>query len=426
MMAQAGSGKARAVRWILLLGLAFGLRVAAAFAVQWYADRNKTPCVFGDTAIYRDLAAALVEGRPYRVDQWDVPHVALRTPGYPAFLALCRLLFGPGLLPARIVQALLGTLSVGLVGLLATCFASEDRRGSTAWWAACLAALDPYLIVLSALALSEALFLPLMMGSLWAITATWPARREDWGKTEAADKPVRLAALAGLLMGLAVLTRPSWLAYVAALLVIRVVCGGRGELRRSLRISGVMALVFGLVMLPWWVRNGSELGRFVPTALWVGASLYDGISPTADGSSEMSFLDAPDVRALSEVEQDRELRSRSLAFARSHPGRVLELAWIKAGRFWSPWPNAASLTSPLVAVVSMAATLPVFALVGWGAWLRRGDPRTWAVLLGTLVVFFGLHLVFVSSVRYRAPGMAPAAVLAGVSLARMKWVTGDG
>ncbi len=109
----------RAAPWTLVLGVALGLRVVAAVVVWWYVRGKGTPCVFADTAIYRELARTIVAGEPYAVFQWGVPHYALRTPGYPLFLAACRVAFGDKLLAARLVQAILGTVAVGLVGKLA-------------------------------------------------------------------------------------------------------------------------------------------------------------------------------------------------------------------------------------------------------------------------------------------------------------------
>ena len=44
--------------------------------------------------------------------------MAVRTPGYPLFLAVCQSIFGESPLAARLVQAALGTASVWLVYLL--------------------------------------------------------------------------------------------------------------------------------------------------------------------------------------------------------------------------------------------------------------------------------------------------------------------
>ena len=106
------------------------------------------------------------------------------------------------------------------------------------------------------------------------------------------------------------------------------------------------AILAGLVlaMAPWWVRNARVTGHFVPTTLQVGASLYDGLSPTATGASRMDFV-APMTEAerrhpaaaggrLSdgfEYRLDRRMGSEALTWAWAHPGRVAELAAIKLG-----------------------------------------------------------------------------------------------
>ena len=81
----------------------------------------------------------------------------------------------------------------------------------------------------------------------------------------------------------------------------------------------------------------------------MGASLYDGLNPGATGASDMSFRDTPEFRTLAELDQDATLTRRALDFARSNPLRVLELALIKLGRYWSPWPNAEDYRSPWLA-----------------------------------------------------------------------------
>ena len=404
---------------MILLAVALGLRVGAAGVVTWYAARVGKPCVFGDTAIYVALARTIAEGTTYQVSQWGVPHYALRTPGYPLFLAACRAAFGPGLLAVRLAQAVLGVVAVWGVARLTRAVAGDGRPARRALG---LAAVEPYVVAMAALVLSEGVFVPLMVLGLWGLATLWRVGPEDPPR-----RPILVAGLTGVVMGGAILARPSWALFVPWILLVGVIGTERSRRPRALRDAAMVAIGVALVMTPWWVRNARVVGRFVPTACWVGASLYDGISPAADGSSAMEFVNAPDVRALGEVEQDRTFRDRALAFARQRPGRVVHLAAIKLGRFWSPWPNADTLRNPGVAVASALVTVPVFALIAVGAWDRRRDLRALALLGGPLLYFCGLHLVFVSSIRYRVPGLVPALGLAGFGWVRLEaWVRGPG
>jgi hypothetical protein len=392
---------------ILIAGL--GLRVVAAFVIQGYAERLGKPCLFGDTTIYWELARAIRAGRPFAVDQWGVPHHALRTPGYPAFLAACQAVFGERFLPVRLVQAVLGTLGVYFVYRLV------DRAlpgRNAALIAAGLAAVEPYGIGLGELILSEGLFVPLMLAGLWGLATLWPARAEPGPRHR-----VAVAIGTGIVHGAAVLVRPSWLLMVPLLLAAWVVLDRR---KVALRDAAIVAVAAAAVMAPWWVRNYRAFGRFVPTALWVGASLYDGLSPNATGASDMEFLKEPDVVGLDEATQDATLRRRAVDFALAHPGRALGLAAIKVGRFWSPWPNAETLRSVPAAVASAVVTLPIFGLVAIGIWACRRDGRALVLLAGPLVYFMILHMIFVSSIRYRIPGMLPALGLAAVGWRRLR------
>jgi 4-amino-4-deoxy-L-arabinose transferase-like glycosyltransferase len=412
-----------------VLEWALGLRVLAAVVVQWYlqhADRGAL-CLFPDTTNYWLLAETIREGRTYEVLEWgDIPHFALRTPGYPLFLAACQVAFGTRVLPIRLVQAAVGAASVWLVYRLTARVAPPRRAWRGSGWtvplaAAALAAVDPFVVGTTVLLLSEAVFLPLMLLSLWGLAVLWRGEGEEGRRPRA-----WLGALGtGAAAGAAVLVRPSWLLFVPAMLLAWVAAGGRGRRLEALRLATLAALAAAAVLAPWWIRNARVYGRFVPTALWTGASLYDGLNPQATGASDMiAFLTAPDIWPLGEEEQDAELLRRALAFARAHPRRVLELAAIKAARYWSPWPNAEGVSRrmPALAVASALYNVPLLAAIAVGAWDRRRDGRALVVLAGPIVYFAALHMVFASSMRYRIPALGPALGLAALGC----WRVGPG
>jgi 4-amino-4-deoxy-L-arabinose transferase-like glycosyltransferase len=444
--------------WVLL-EVALFLRVLAAEAVEWHIQRGSSVrlCLFPDTNIYWELARTIRAGAPYQIVDWgDIPHFAKRTPGYPIVLAVCQALFGERTLPVRLVQAVLGTCCVYLVYRLSQELLPWDRQAQpaepdlkrdaageavalagparsaainghrAALVAAALAALNPYYIFMSAILLSEAVFAPLLLAALLALAVLWPRplRASEGGpggqQDRAAKRPLTglyatlVSSGGGACAGMALLVRPSWVLFLPVALAAWVLASlraGRGWV--AARNAALWLLGVVIVMVPWWARNAQVYGRFVPTALWLGASLHDGLNPQATGKSDMSFLDDRDLWALDEEDQDAELSRRAVRFAIENPGRALALAVVKLGRFWSPWPNAEGFSNWPVTVAGAAVGLPLYGLLAAGAWNRRRDLRVWVISAGPVLYFCAVHLVFASSMRYRIPGEMPALALAG-------------
>ena len=77
-------------------------------------------------------------------------------------------------------------------------------------------------------------------------------------------------------------------------------------------------------------------------------------------------------------------------YARQHPARVVELAFIKLWRFWKPWPSAEEAATGRPKAVIALFSLVLFAGAAYGLWLSR---RRWIGVgfdLGAGAVFFRL------------------------------------
>ncbi len=407
---------------ILLVALVARLGVAAL----WH-HRTEGRFFFGDSETYWQLAQTIARGEEYRYAAEGFDAWVFRTPGYPLLLAPLFLAGGdqPALFWARIQTAVLGVLAVGGVWHL-----SRQLFGARAALAAGLAAaVYPGAVVTSALILTETPFSALMMLQF----CLWVAA----GRSTSRARAVGLGLGTGAAAGMAVLVRPSWLLFtpgaVALLWTILWLRGGRAGIdakacdgRRGCvacrePVVGVAVLAAMLVMLvPWWVRNWRVTGHFVPTTLQVGASLYDGISPEATGASDMAFVQqfvAKERRADGgeipfEVRLDRRMRRAAIEWAVQHPGRVAQLAVVKFFRMWNLWPNEPALSAWPVRLMVAGTYLPIMLLAAAGAW--RTFHLGWPYLLCWLpaAYFTWLHMIFVSSIRYRQPAMLALIVLA--------------
>jgi len=408
---------ARFALWSLILLVAVGARLGAG---AWWQSRmpDERRFTFPDSEGYWELGQTIAKGEPYQFGADDAR--IFRMPGYPLLLAVMFRAVGTDVSPmcGCALSALLGGAAVAA----AMWWARQLFDGGAALVAGLVVALYPGAVAMGAFILSEAPFCPLMILHLALWGAAWRAA--------APRQAVGLAFVAGVAAAAATLMRPSWLLFTPFALVIGLLCDKRRK--QQALIGLVMFTSLSLWLSPWWVRNALLTGHFVPTTLQFGASLYDGLNPQADGSSNMSYqapIEAEEragrgqPRAAGEsldfeYRLNARLRQESVDWALAHPLRTLQLAGIKFVRIWNVWPNEAQFRSwPLRLAVALTY-VPLLALGVCGAWKfsRWGWPYCLAWLPAVYITL--LHMTFVSSIRYREPAMMALAVLAA------GWLTG--
>ncbi len=405
----------RRLVWILF-AVALVLRIAAVFAVQYYLDEvaHRKYLIEGDADGYWQLAQRIVNGEPYQI--YTPPRAVLRMPGFPVILAGSIWAFGESLFAARLVLATIGAL--GCVGVYWLGERLVNQRVGLI--AGSLAAVSPIFVGFSAIELTETAFaVALVFGLIPFVGARTLTPNPSPGGRGELTRAITLGLLAGVLAGVGVYLRPSWLLFPP--LLAGWLCffpTPHCPLPTAPRFVTGLALIVGLFasLLPWAIRNQRVTGHFVLTTMWMGPSLYDGWSPEATGDSDMAFFDRENVLStMTEYEMDRHYRDRAWQFAAENPGPVLELAWIKTLRYWNPLPNAEQFRqSWLLKVVSVGWYLVVFIPAVIGTWACRRNLGLLAICGGPIVYFAALHLCFVSSVRYRLPGEYALLVLSAV------------
>ena len=310
-------------------------------------------------------------------------------PLYPYFLAGVNALLGT-LTAIKVVQALFGSLIVPAVFRIA-------RRVfgfRTAVAAAALAAFYPELIWYSAHFWCETLFLAL----LW------------WGieRVIAADEvsSTRMAAVAGVLFGLAVLTRET----VLYLLPLAALWLARPRAGRRLALASTLMAVALAVVLPWTVRNWIQFEAFIPVSTGGGLNLYQGNAPVSRGEVYNEYY-----ANEGKVEQYRWARSAGInAILSRQPGWIFE-------KIRDEGPKLAELDSltlihvrrrayaePSCAVyrgVAVIVLLPwvLIALGSVVALARAPVNRHTVLLVGVLAGYLLLHIATHGFSRYRLP-----------------------
>ena len=393
----------------VLLGLS--LRVA------WVTYVGTLP-LGGDPNWYYNVATNIAHGNGFVADHHrtlfdEHPIIGQPTaawpPAYPYVLATMWKVAGISVTSAKLLNAVLGALTIPFVYLLA-----RSIFGKPAGWLAAVAfAIFPNAIAWSSVLFPEELFMFVFVIALWILVDRAALRGNQW----------RAAVAFGLLTGAATLTRGEGVVLIPVGVLFWLT---RDGWRTSTRETALAALGLSAVVLPWTVRNWEVMHAAIPVSTSSGIALRIGHSPQSTGTTEAVNPPEP-VDGVSVWEQayypDTEVRSyraytsRSIVYALHHPRRELDLSryktyhlyrsdatslieWVKLG---TPTPiRSDALENGLWHLFDVSHYVLMFAAVASAVlWLRRDPGR---LLLANVILTWTLfHVLFSAEPRYHVP-----------------------
>lgn len=373
--------------WLLLVAISLAVRVLyTTVAVGWSTSPQAEAEGASDGVWYDAVARNVALGNGYSVVAGQP--TAVKPPGYPLFVAGVYWVFGTdGYAAVRVVQVILASL----VPLLAYRVGVEVFGETAARTGGLLAAVDPALTYLAPAFLSETLYIFLVSLALW-----WLARlRRRFSRG--------LVLMAGLLLGLATLTRANLVLLLPMLPLWAVLAFGRS--RR--RWVGVLLLaVVSLVVGSWTVRNYIALHSFVALSTHGGSAFWGGNNPYAEGDwveeSRTLRLASP-PSDIGEVEWDRAAYRLGVAWITDHPVDFTLLVAKKLVRFFdfdphSARPGVASLYR-LIGFFPYGLLFPVMVIGIVGETRNR---KAWLLYFVVLAAVLNA-LVFYGDPRMRSP-----------------------
>jgi 4-amino-4-deoxy-L-arabinose transferase-like glycosyltransferase len=362
----------------LLLLLIFLVAVGVRLWFAWPAITGARGFE-GDEKSYYSLALSLLESG--RLLHHGVP-TAYRLPLFPLMLAPFYAFFGPApFAPQPFIVILNASICLGVYLL-----GKELFNRQVGLLGAAISAADIYLIRPGAYLLAESLFVFLLLFGMLALERL--RRRQAW----------QWAVIAGLILGLDLLTKANWAPFLPFLMGW-IIYTGRAAIWRGLRNALIVVGIMGVFWSAWMVRNYVELGALIPFTTQGGIAYYGLYNDqTADLANWRTFGQWKGIpftgdRQLSELEADRKGRELALAWIRAHPMKAAGIMLMQVVNFWR-----AEHYSRYAALFWYG--LLIAAVIGYVLAIRQGNPglAIWVLLA---IVMTGLTMVSIGLPRFR-------------------------
>jgi len=419
-----------ALRAWIIIAAAGAIRLLHVFFTQRYNPLASDLQL--DAATYDRWARALAFGGD------TGPTTLMQAPLYPWLLSIIYRVFGPSPDVVRIVQALVGTASCGLIMLSARRF---FKSNGAALIAGLLAALYAPLIFYEGLLLPATLivFLNILFVAIMGV--------------ERRPRAPGLFA-SGAVLGIAgAANPPTLLLFPFALFHLYFAAPGANRApgreepaarpaRRFLKDSLVVALGLVVALTPVAARNALRTGEFIPVSTGAGPNFYIGNNQAANG-----FYQAPVYRGLSlggtpeeqsinmarvaSRESRRDLSPAEISrfwldagfdYIRENPRAWCSLLWKKFLFFWNGYEraNVENFHFHRRFPGVLALPLPVFGIIAplglLGMFLTRNRWKKLWLLYGGVAAYLLTALIFYVLARYRLPVVAFLLPFAGAAV----------
>jgi tetratricopeptide (TPR) repeat protein len=433
-------GTAERRSWFALA--VFGVALLVRLLHVWQMRRSPFfSLLMGDSRGYDEWAQRLAGG------EWLGHEVFYQAPLYPYLLGIIYAAAGRHLLLVRIVQALIGSASCGLLALAGARLFSRP----VGIVAGLMLALYAPAIFFDGLLQKSVLDVFFVCLALWLISRS----EETAGTAKTAEKKISrrsprsprffLYVALGLTMGGLALTRENALVFIVVILAWIVVNVERRTTNvERLKRAAWFLTGLALVLVPVAARNSYVGGGFFITTSQFGPNFYIGNNPDADGTyqslrfgrgaPEFERQDATELaeralgRRLTAAEVSGYWTDKALDFVTSRPGAWLSLMTRKVALLWNATEMVdtesqeahAEWSLPLrlggfVGHFGILVPLALFGIIV--TWPMRA--RIW-ILFAMTLAYAASVVVFYVFARYRYP-LVPLLILfaaAGVAGAR--------
>ncbi len=301
--------------WIIFL-VAFSLRLALLcahdFKLGWEGDGFPK----SDAKVYDIVAMNILDGRGFGIYLLGFKYSSISSPLYPLFLAFIYSFFGHSYMAVKIVQLVIGSLNAVLVYAIGKRLFTRRSVGVISgfifacylphmWW-------------------TSALMRELFSTFMFALAYLTMIKAID-------ESSLKNCVLAGISIGLAILTRGQALVFLPVL----VVCGFIRHVRRQ----HFSILLFALLTIsPWIVRsmivhNGAIIFETAAARqFWTGANpKYRGFFYSRAARHE-ALWDEP---FQSEAQRCRRLNRDAIRLIKENPQRYFGYVKTRLRRFWN-------------------------------------------------------------------------------------------